>query len=217
METGGTNEPDREQLEFVTRSYAGFQGIGTSLAGVLVALYGAVNLLWRPALSLGLLPLMPLLVMAMFLVPRLVTRFYYRPKFGYVKPVSPNPSWWMIWLSTGAFTLFLVLMFKVSDYLYLHRLQIPFEPFSLLLGIVFVSLALSALGKTHYWPYQSLIVGLMFLAIALLPVFHLQTKEQVSNGWSWVVFGTELVIVGFRSHRDLVRNLMPDNAQQDHA
>jgi len=38
METGGTNEPDREQLEFVTRSYAGFQGIGTSLAGVLVGL-----------------------------------------------------------------------------------------------------------------------------------------------------------------------------------
>ncbi len=28
METGGTNEPDREQLEFVTRSYAGFQALG---------------------------------------------------------------------------------------------------------------------------------------------------------------------------------------------
>src|SRR5258708_5093803 len=99
--TGGSNEPDREQLEFVTRTYAGFQGLGTTLAGVLVALYGAVKLLWRPALSFGLLPVM--LVTAMFQVPRLVTRFYYRPKFGYVKPVSPNPSWWMIWLSTGIY------------------------------------------------------------------------------------------------------------------
>ena len=45
--TGGSNEPDREQLEFVTRTYAGFQGLGTTLAGVLVALYGAVKLLWR--------------------------------------------------------------------------------------------------------------------------------------------------------------------------
>ena len=38
------SEDDRQRLELVTRSYAAYQGLGVSIAGVLAASYGVVSL-----------------------------------------------------------------------------------------------------------------------------------------------------------------------------
>jgi hypothetical protein len=216
--TPEANEPDRERLRSVTITYAGFQGLGVCIAGLLIALYGTIYLLSQHASRLAAQPIWFTIVMAgMFLVPRLVSRFYYRPKFGYVKALSPNPSWRTIGLITSAFALFIFLMFAAGDYASSHSLEFAFEPLTFLLGVGFLAIAFSCLGRPQYRPYQSLAAGVVLLAIAFLPVVHLQTKEQVFNGWLWVAFGIMSVISGFRSHRFLIRSLTPNKAGRDHA
>jgi hypothetical protein len=220
QETRQDRQVDREHLEFVTRSAGKYQGLGESAAGLLLALYGAANLLSRQPPSFRLPLLFLILLLAMFVFPRLFQRFYYRRKFGYVKPLSPNPSWKVIWLSTGAFALFIFLMFVVSDYMRLHQPAFEFEPASLFLGTLFLLITIPTIWTwtTHqYKPYELLVEGFVLLAIAFLPVLHLQTKEQVSNGWLWVVFGTAAAISGLRAHRELVRNLTPSGSPEHHA
>ena len=217
-ETRPDQNVDRERLELVTRSAGNYRGLGESAAGLLLALYGAANILSRQPPSFRLPSLFLILLLAMFVFPRLFQRFYYRPKFGYVKPLSPNPSWKMIWLSTGAFALFIFLMFVVSDHMRFHQPAFEFEPASLFLGTLFLLIATPTMWTTHqYKPYELLVEGFALLAIAFLPVLHLQTKEQVYNGWLWVVFGTAAVISGLRAHRVLVRNLTPSGSPEHHA
>jgi hypothetical protein len=158
------------------------------------------------------------MICAVYVIPRFFAHFYYRRKFGYVKPASPNPSWKMVWLSTTAFALFIFLMFAVSDYEAFHQSAFGFEPFSIFLGVLFLIIAVSGIGKPHYYnPYELAIAGVALLAVGFLPVLHFQTKAQVSNGWLWVVLGTVSMISGLRVHRVLVRNLTPPESRHHHA
>jgi hypothetical protein len=209
---------DRQRLELVTRTAANYQGLGVSIGGLLAVLYGVANLRSHQFSTVRLLPMFLVVLFGAFVIPSLFARVYYRRKFGYVKPVSANPSWKAVWLSTGAFALIIFLMFKVSDYTYSHRSAFGFEPLSFFLGIVFLTIALSGMRKPHYYePWTLLINSFALLAIALLPMFHVQTKEQVSNGWLWVVLGTGSIIDGLGTHRVLTRNLTPTELRQGDA
>src|SRR5207245_7687200 len=115
----------------VTRTAGNYRGLGESAAGLLLAVYGAANLLSHQPPSFRVPSLFLIMLLTIFVFPRLFQRFYYRRKFGYVKPLSPNPSWKVIWLSTGAFALFIFLMFVVSDYMRFHQQAFEFEPLSL--------------------------------------------------------------------------------------
>ena len=209
-------EVERERLELVTRSAGKFLGLGESVAGLLLAAYGTTNLVFVQPSYLRLPSLFLIVLLTMFVFPHLFGRFYYRRRFGYVKQRSPNPSWKAIWLSTGAFALFVFLMFTVSDYTRLH--QPAFEPLTLFLGTLFLIIAIPTITKTHYYkPYELLVEGFVLVAVAFLPVLHVQTKGQVSDGWLWVIFGTAAIISGLRTHRVLVRNLTPSGSPQHHA
>jgi hypothetical protein len=200
---------DRERLELVTRTAANAQGLGDLFGGLLIALYGIGNLTFLRSSRAGELFYL-VVIFGIFGVPRLFAHFYYRRKFGYVKPPSPNPSWTVILLSTAAFALFLPLIFKISDYTRLQSSPYVVEPISLFLGVVFLSISVVGRPKpVGFRIYEMTIYGVALTAIGLLPLTHLQTSQLVFNGWLWVVFGVISILSGVRTHSTLVRNLTP--------
>jgi len=206
---------EHKRLESVTRIAGNDLGLGFSVGGLILALYGVLNLRYGPTR----IPFLFLFVLfGIFVIPRVFSRLYYRPKFGYVKRVSPNPSWTLILLSIAAFAVFLFLFFKVSDYANSGSFAFGFEPLTFFAGIIF--LAISILRKQaqgFYNRYDLLMCGLAFVLISFLPLVHLQSKAQVLHGWFWIVAGTDFIVTGVRTHRTLVHNLSPTGSGKDHA
>jgi hypothetical protein len=158
-----------------------------------------------------------LVVWSIILLPRLFSRFYYCPKFGYVKPLSPQITDRQFWLIGVAGILFFVILmpFVILPGLG-HSDRLPFEPMTLLMGVALVVSGFFNLNKPTYKPYF-LFLGLALIALALLPTFHIQTQKQVLSGWFWIALGTFDIVFGWDSHRTLIRNLAPPNHGQDHA
>lgn len=211
-----SSEDERQRLEWITQNYAAYQGLGVTIAGVLSLAYGWIRL------AGGLEPhgrwflAAQLVVWCIMLLPRLFSRFYYRPKFGYVKPRSPAITDAQFWLMSAVGVLFFVVL---MPFVFLPAMEhsdgLPFEPSILLLGIVFVAGGLFNLKKRSYQPYHWMALGLALVVVALLPAFHIQTQEQVRSGWYWITLGMFLIIFGWDGHRRLVRDL-GHNQEQDH-
>jgi hypothetical protein len=212
-----SSEDDRQRLESITQSYAAYQGLGVSIAGVLALSYGWIRLAGGFDEHHGWwLLAMQLVLWSNILLPRLFSRFYYRPKFGYVKPLSPQITDRQFWaVSAGAVVFGVILVPFVILPAWEHSDRLPFEPFTLAIGVALVGSGLFNLNKPNYKPYF-LVFGLALLTLAFLPTFHIQTHKQVLSSWFWVAVGVFDIVFGWDSHRTLVRNLAISDREQNH-
>jgi len=204
-----TSETQRERLEFVIERYDS-QPLGTVIVGILFLLLGSSWLLGRPEFVRhyhGIL-LVPPIMLGLLVLPKLLRRFYYEPKFGYVKPRTPEISNRQFWVVGIAGTIFFIYLMPFVILPGLEPSAWRLEPLSFFLGILLVLVCVPQLVRaTNSFAWRFLPFGFLLTALGLLPMFHLQTKEQVSNGWLWVAMGVESCIFGALDHIFLLRKL----------
>src|SRR5579859_1244452 len=105
------NESERERLESLTRTYASWPLAG-AFAGVLLIAYGVTYLVGHPTFVLRYheVLLAPLMFLGMFLLPRLLRRWYYEPRFGHVERFTPPISDRQFWLMVSAAAVFCIIL-----------------------------------------------------------------------------------------------------------
>jgi hypothetical protein len=211
------NQADREHLQSLTRMYAS-QPLATAIVGLLYVLFGATWLVGRPEFIRRHHTelLFPGLFLGMFVLPRLLRRFYYAPRFGHVKPRTPeisNREFWLVGIAGAIFFLYLMPFVILPGFE--RTAAWPLEPFSFFLGVLFVLLSIPELVRApHNFAWRFLPFGFLLIVLSFLPVIHLQTKEQVSNGWIWVAFGVDMCVFGLHDHLGLLRQLSARDKEQ---
>lgn len=213
-----SSESEHERLRFLTHKYTS-QPLGSGIAGMLLVLLGLAWLVGQPGFARQYheLLLLPVILVATYLLPRFVQHFYYEPKFGHVKSLTPEISNRQFWLIVSAAALFGIVLVPFVILPGLDRIEKTWslEPVTFFVGGGFCVLGTLALTKDRRsFPWRFFSLGIPLIAFALLPVFDIQTKDQVQKGWFWIVMGLEGAVLGVRDHLLLVRELSAANSER---